>query len=449
MLIRNVRLSTPQLFGSNHFSNNTEQLSSVLVNENGQLEFSPPNAASLSVEQFDAQGALLLPGLMDTHIHGCHDADFADGSLKSLDKITQYLGANGVAFCYATFVSLPLHELRYALQTLDMYLARNRNTLAGRASIVGVHLEGPYLSQACCGAHSPKNLLNNITLADFTDLVNAAPQITEWKITLAPDVSGAIEFIRQVSNGLKVNDRTIQVSVYLGHSNAAPSLIEEALAAGAVGFTHLGNANAETMHRSQSALTKETLTSAWVKTALNHGDKTAEIIADGNHVSAEFIKLVRTHFNQNVLLISDALRPAGMPNGEYALGALSVIKQDAMIVLKDHKMKLAGSAMLLAQMLPFYSQILQSLQLGGTRLEQAWIDTLYHAPRRHYQGSPLNDLRQFILLDPCTGDILLHMTNGQLFKAEKKSLTPSIKLFDQSKLTSPRDLIGPQLPQAH
>ncbi len=435
MLIRNVRLLDPTLFGASQQSFN----GSVLVNLQGQLEFPPLNDVPADCVSFDAKGALLLPGLIDTHIHGCHGADFADGAISGFDKISEQLGKAGVAFCYATFVSLPLSELKYALMGLDQYISSPRHAAQGRARIIGVHLEGPYISAACCGAHSKSALLNQISVEEFKEIVAAAPNISEWKLTLAPDVLGAIQFIREASKGLSINGKSVHVSIYLGHSNAAPQLIQAALAAGAVGFTHLGNANAETKHRSDKPLTAEDLTSAWVKTALQYGDKNAEIIADGNHVSPEFIKLVYRHFKNTILLISDALRPAGEPDGEYSLGTLPVIKKEGRIVLKKDETKLAGSAMLLPQMLPFYREILQTLSLAPQEIEQAWLQTLYYAPRRHYQGPALPEVNNFILLDAQSGDVIAHMTNRQIFLAEKKSLKPAVKLFDQMKLTSPRN----------
>ena len=258
MLIRNVRLSDPLLKKVAEPFNG-----SIYINPEGQIQFPPFGNLATHTKNFDAQGALLLPGLMDTHIHGCDGADFADGKMSSLEKITTHLGKAGVAYCYATFVSLPLSELKYALSVLDSYILRQQSELPGRAQIVGVHLEGPYISAACCGAHSKKALLDKIDMQEFAEIIAVAPHITEWKMTLAPDVQGAVEFIRQMSKGILVAGRHIRVSIYLGHSNASPELIEAALAAGAVGFTHLGNANNEKMHRSQNAINLYKLTSQW------------------------------------------------------------------------------------------------------------------------------------------------------------------------------------------
>lgn len=360
---------------------------------------------------FDAQARYIwLPGLYDSHIHGAGGHDFSEGTYQAFETITQTLGENGVAFCAATFVSMPLAQLKICLAALNQFIQAPQKP--GAAKIVAVHLEGPFIAKECKGAHDEQTLQTQISLELFLDIISAAPQVTHWKMTIAPELPGSMEFIEHTRN-LVVKDIPITVEVFIGHSNASEATVRKAIEKGARGFTHLGNANKEKGHHSDQPINVNDLQSSVVRSALSH-QAPVELIVDGQHLAPTFIKLVHQYLPSHLLLISDALSPTRMPDGEYPLGSLTVLKQGERIVLKENPSTLAGSASLLPNAVKELCRILS----GGEAEDLAVWTTLYHAlvsnPRAHHAAYDWSDENNYVILDRLSGELVLSSCHGKV-----------------------------------
>lgn len=419
MFIKNILL-----YG--HRQNNPH-LSNIFINEKGTLKiFNESNITADSVNAtdvinqkeiyFDAQGNYaLMPGWLDAHVHGYGGHDFADADEINLPIITQALGNSGLSYCMATLVSLNYLQLKKSLAAIDhYYVEQNKNPRTGHCNIVGIHLEGPFIAKNCKGAHDERVLQKKINIEILSDIIQAAPHITQWKITLAPEIEGAIDFIRDAQNFFK--DTNISMKIFLGHTNAEEHYIDQAIRAGAIGFTHLGNANQETAQRCCGyQLNENTLTSNVVRWTIKNSDKHffAELIADGQHLSTDFIQFITHKLKDKILLITDALGPSGLIDGEYRFGSLSVIKQGEKFMLKNDKNKLAGSAASLATIAEKFSQIFLP--------EYHPLDALYRAtvinPRKSSldQKITLPDEQNFVIVDK-QGRQKLSICNGKLTK---------------------------------
>ncbi|CDZ76291.1 N-acetylglucosamine-6-phosphate deacetylase [Legionella massiliensis] len=279
-------------------------------------------------EQLDANGCYtLMPGMLDAHVHGQGGIDFsAINSPDDLAAICLALGATGLSYAMATFVSLPIPLLKEKLSLLNEYL--KREGLTGATLLTGVHLEGPFISKDCKGAHDPNVLQDSISIDVFRDIISAAPEIKEWKVTLAPELPGAIDFIKASK---KLEEEGISVKVFLGHCNPDNlELITEAIAAGAVGFTHLGNACRETGSRKTDICTTKAVDSVLVRWVLQNPGRCppgVELIVDGAHLSQSFVSLIFSAVPEKIVVVTDDLGAAGLPDGLYMLASLPVCKE--------------------------------------------------------------------------------------------------------------------------
>ena len=386
-----------------------------------------------------------MPGFYDTHIHGIDGHDFSEGTLEAYAAITKKLGEQGVAYCAATYVSMDLDELKKALTALDSFVVTAKEKTSNTkpmqqeiaAQILSVHLEGPFIAKDYKGAHAEHTLQETISLEQFLEIIKAAPHIKDWKITLAPELPGALEFIEQ-TRGLMVNDEPIGVHVFIGHTNAESSIVQQAFEKGAEGFTHLGNANGETAHRQGTVSSLQSIQSNVVRYALEQGKIPVELIVDDQHLSSEFIAFVYEHVRNNVLLISDALSPAGMKDGEYRLGSLAVLKEGSRIVLKDNPEKLAGSATLLPELA---ANFLEMLLRAGIESQDCW-NALYHALVVNPRNTSITDInsfddkRNFVILDKKTGKLMLSGCNGVVTQHQPFTVPPKqdsqLGFFEQS-----------------
>lgn len=355
----------------------------------------------------------LLPGLYDSHIHGIGGHDFSEGNQAAYEAITTKLGEVGVAYCSATFVSMELDKLKNALAELENFL--QGESVPGRAKIISVHLEGPFIAKDCKGAHDESILQDRIDLEIFLDIIKQAPSVTDWKITLDPALPGALEFIKN-TRSLKIDGKNIAVHVFLGHSNAAIPHLEQAQESGISGYTHLGNACGETAHRGHPhPQLPEDAKSHLVQFALSEGQSTpVELIVDGEHLSEAFIAAVYQRLPQGIILITDALSPAGMPDGEYQLGSLKVLKQGNKIVLKDNPTKLAGSCATLPELVKNFMAILKNLNLSDEEILKAVYYATITNPRQSSVQNPalLNDTNNYTIFDRKTGDMVMSVNEG-------------------------------------
>lgn len=265
-------------------------------------------------EGFDARGGYIVPGFLDIHTHGAMDRDFSDGRDGDIAAVSRYYASRGVTSFLATTMTLKEPVLRAAMERVRAFQR------CGAAKCAGVNLEGPFLSYAKRGAQNPDNL--HKPDAEMFLRLNEASGGSIRLVTVAPEEEGAMDFIRRVSK---------ECTVSLGHTEADYDTAMEAFDAGASHATHLFNAMPSLLHRAPGLIG-----------AARDARATAEIICDGLHVHPSAVRCAFDLFGANLALISDSLRCAGMPDGDYELGGLPIVLSGGVARLKDGT--IAGSS---------------------------------------------------------------------------------------------------------
>ena len=241
----------------------------------------------------DLQGCYVIPGLIDVHTHGAMGCDFSDGIAEDYVTMSRYFAKNGVTSFLATTMTLKEHTLMPAMETV-----RDFKRPADGAKCAGIHLEGPFLCYNKRGAQAAENL--HLPDARMFGRLNAASGNKVRLVTVAPETEGAMEFIRQVSP---------LCTVSVGHTEADYNTAMEAYRNGASHATHLFNTMPGLHHRMPGV----------IGAAFDSG-ATAELICDGLHIDPSVIRMTAKLFGENLVVISDSLRCAGMPDGQYTLG---------------------------------------------------------------------------------------------------------------------------------
>ena len=272
-------------------------------------------AVEAADETFDAAGGYVLPGLVDIHTHGAVGQDFSDGDAQGLQPMADYYAAHGVTSVLATTMTLGEEELTGAMHTIRDFRR------AGGAKLAGVHLEGPFLSYDRRGAQAAEYL--HRPDPDLFDRLNAASGGLVRLVTVACEEEGAMDFIRRVS-------RVCTVS--LGHTSADYDTAMNAFAAGACHATHLYNCMPPLHHRQPGV----------IGAALDAG-ASVELISDGLHIHPSVVRATYAMFGERLNLVSDSLRCAGMPDGDYELGGQPIQVRGGKATLRGTD-TLAGSA---------------------------------------------------------------------------------------------------------
>jgi N-acetylglucosamine-6-phosphate deacetylase len=251
----------------------------------------------------DLGSGVLAPGLVDLQVNGGYGADLVAASAEQWDEVTARLLGTGVTALLPTFTSAPVAALVAALrrtrQVLDDLPDRPR------ARVLGVHLEGPFLSERRRGAHDPR-WLRDPTPADVQALLEAGTGLLRL-VTLAPERDGALEAVRSLVEA--------GVLVSVGHSDASAAQVEAAADAGARMVTHLFNAQRPLLPREPGV----------VGQALADERLTSGLVLDLHHVSAQAARIAFAAAPGRIALVTDAAAPAGMPPGRYALGGQPVV----------------------------------------------------------------------------------------------------------------------------
>jgi N-acetylglucosamine-6-phosphate deacetylase len=312
-----------------------------LVAAEGRVAAITPQADGVALT-LDAGGCYVLPGFVDLHIHGAAGADVMDADPAALATVARFLSTCGVTSFLATTMTAPHGAILAAVAAVAAYGAEPQEG----ARLLGVHLEGPYISPLFPGAQ-PAAAIRPPNLAEFAELAGAGPL---RMITLAPEVPGADALIRTArSHGL---------TVVLGHTDAT---YEECLAAVELGVsqaTHTYNAMSGLHHRRPGAL----------GATLSHDSIYAQLIADNIHVHPAGIKiLARCKGSERTVLITDAIRATGMGPGHYDLAGQTVTVAEGACRLADGT--LAGSILMMDEALRNF------MAATGYSLAEAWPTT--------------------------------------------------------------------------
>ncbi|HHD80495.1 MAG TPA: N-acetylglucosamine-6-phosphate deacetylase, partial [Campylobacterales bacterium] len=273
-------------------------------------------------EIIDAKGAYLSAGFIDIHIHGSSGADIMDGTYEALDTISKSLLQTGTTSFLATTMTMSSDDIKKALSNIQ----KNIDSVDG-ANILGVHLEGPFINPTKYGAQNPKYIQkpNFELIKDYIDIVKL--------ITLAPEVDGAKELIEFLQKEYP------NIILSIGHSDASYSQSLESFSWGVSHATHLFNAMSPLHHREPGI----------VGAVLGDSSISCEIIADNIHIHPSFYNLIYRLKQEQLLLITDAMRAGCMKSGEYSLGGQKVIVKKAEARLSDRT--LAGSVLRLNEAL--------------------------------------------------------------------------------------------------
>ena len=268
----------------------------------------------------NADGCYVIPGLVDVHFHGCIGEDFSDATPEGLQRIADYELSQGVTYICPAGMTLPEEQLVKICENAAAH--RRKNT--GGAELVGVHLEGPFLSMAKKGAQNA-DYLHAPDIAMLRRLQASAEGCVRL-VTAAPEEAGALEFIRAAAEA--------GIAVSVGHTVADYDTAKAAFAVGADHVTHLYNGMPPMHHRAPGV----------IGAAFDSPGVMAELICDGVHIHGAMVRLAFRLFGaQRMILISDSLRAAGMPDGRYPFGGQEIEVHGNRATIAGHPETLAGS----------------------------------------------------------------------------------------------------------
>jgi N-acetylglucosamine-6-phosphate deacetylase len=270
-----------------------------------------------------------VSGLIDLHLHGAFGIDVLTAEAEGLDLLAKGLASRGVTGFVPTLVPVPLERMRAAVARLAAWMAARRKGDDRGALPLGIHFEGPFVSPARAGALHREALLDGSDdgqVAAFFEAAGSFPG--RGVVTLAPEIPGGLDLVREfVRRGF---------TVAIGHTEADARTLDRAAEAGARHLTHFGNAMKPLHHRDVGPV-------GW---GLANDAVTLDVIADLHHLSADMLRLVwKTKGPGRVALISDAMPPAGLPDGRYEVWGETLTLREGSV--RNVSGNLAGSAALL------------------------------------------------------------------------------------------------------
>ncbi|MCU8517633.1 N-acetylglucosamine-6-phosphate deacetylase [Vibrio vulnificus] len=289
----------------------------------------------------DLGAVSLMPGLIDSHVHGSQGCDVMDATHVSLNTMSRYFASLGVTAFVATTVTAPVAKIRSALAQV----AKSKQQGVEGAEILGAYLEGPYFTEKNKGAH-PTQWFRELAVEELDNWISYSDNQL-LKVALAPEKEGALAAIRYLANQ--------GISVMLGHTDASYQQVKLALDAGAKGIVHCYNGMRGLHHRDPGV----------VGAGLLHPECYVEMIADCHHVHPAAIEVAHRCCGSRMTLITDAMCATGMPDGQYTLGEYQVEMKQGVVTTQEGG--LAGSTLTLIEGV---KNIQRWLNLP---FEQAWL----------------------------------------------------------------------------
>jgi len=343
LLIQNARLFTP----------NHPGLIGWLLAGNGLIRAigfgnTPDFSSDASIRAVDAQRNNLLPGFIDLHVHGAMGHEVMDASASGLEEMARFYASHGVTSFLATTWTASRPSIMKALQLVKEMIGQ----IQGGATLLGAHLEGPYLNPTRCGAQD----VNLIRRAEKEEALEFLETGVIRLLALAPEFDENLWLIDEcVRRGIRVS---------AAHTSANYEQMQKAAEHGVMHLTHSFNAMQGLGHRELGT----------IGAAMSLPQFSCELIADNIHVHPAAQKiLVDVKSPSGVILVTDAIRAAGLPDGEHILDTRRVHVQDGAVRLQDGT--LAGSVLTM-------ERALQNVcSATGRSLAETWIMSSLNAAR--------------------------------------------------------------------
>lgn len=310
-------------------------------------------------EVIDCTGKKLIPGLIDVHTHGCLGYDFSKSSAEEDAKMCRFYATHGVTSILATTMTNEPNQYKYACGQIKQLIAEQAEGIDGDACtdasngtgigarVLGINMEGPFISKEKRGAHDPQYIFP-VTEEFFKELDDASGNAIRL-LTIAPELDGAMEFIEKHAG---------KQFISIGHSACDYDTACRAADKGADHVTHLFNAMTGFAHRNPG-----------IFAAASDRGLYTELICDGLHVNPAAMRVAFRAIQGKIVLISDSINPTGLPDGEYSAGGLPVFVENGEIRLADGT--LAGSSISL------YEGMVRTVSFGIPE-EEAILSATYN-----------------------------------------------------------------------
>ncbi|WP_375749912.1 N-acetylglucosamine-6-phosphate deacetylase [Vibrio sp. HN007] len=266
----------------------------LVINKLGVIE-QILEADDCSEPCIELQSCTLMPGMIDTHVHGALGCDVMDAKHESLEVMSQYFASKGVTGFVATTVTAPVNEIKEVL----MQIGKSKRKGVSGACLLGAYLEGPYFTAKNKGAHS-EALFRELDTQELDSWISYSDG-SLLTVALAPEKNDARKAIKHLKhNGIRV---------MLGHTDANADQVKAAFDAGADGLVHCYNGMRGLHHRDPGV----------VGVGLCEPNSYIELIADGHHVHPVAVDVAHRCCRERLMPVTDAMQAAGMPDGQYAL----------------------------------------------------------------------------------------------------------------------------------
>lgn len=267
----------------------------------------------------EVNGHYISPGFIDIHIHGIDGNDVCDGKEEAIHQIAKSVTRHGVTSFLPTTMTLEMKVLEEILDTVRQAKSDQKEA-SGEATILGVHLEGPFINRELKGAQDGTYIVQ-----PQMELVKKYKDIISL-ITLAPEVEGSLDFIEEVN-------KQTDIVMSMGHTNATYDQAIKGIEKGITHSTHTFNAMSKLHHREPGVVGAALTT-----------DVCCELIADNIHVHPALFKLMlRAKGLDKIILVTDCVRAGGLPDGEYTLGGQKIFVKDGKSTLSNGT--IAGSVL--------------------------------------------------------------------------------------------------------